>query len=257
VRSPLIGGLATPALDVPASDGGVDGGLAALGLLADGRLPAGGHAHSGGVEAAAADGRIDAAASLSDYLTGRLATTGRVEAALAVAAWLWADRGADQSDADLLEAEASARTASPALRLAARAQGRGLLRVARRGWPTPVFDVVASVHPAGPLAPIVLGVAAWAAATRPRSAATLALWSAVSGPAWAAVRLLGLDPIEVAARLAGLTPAIDAEAAIAAAWASRRDPLSEWIAELPAMGAPLTEIAAEAHSAWEVRLFAS
>jgi urease accessory protein len=253
----------------------VRGGLAGLLFLADGRLPVGGHAHGGGVEPAAADGRIHDASSLSDYLTGRLATTGRVDAALAVTSSIWADGGAQPSDAILLEAEASARIASPALRVASRAQGRGLLRVARRAWSDPVFDVIASVHAAGPLWPIALGVSAWSAAgpapmpappgsDGPREdrswlhgVATLALWAAVSGPAWAAVRLLGLDPIEVAARLADLAPVVDAEAGTAAAWGRRREPMSDWVAELPAVGAPLTEIAAEAHGAWEVRLFAS
>ena len=54
-------------------------------LLADGRLPAGGHAHSGGVEAAVRGGRVIDLGSLVAFLQGRLATAGLVDAALAAA----------------------------------------------------------------------------------------------------------------------------------------------------------------------------
>ncbi|MEV7563365.1 urease accessory protein UreF, partial [Streptomyces sp. NPDC089795] len=40
---------------------------AALLVLADGRFPAGGHAHSGGAEAACKAGRIHDAATLEDF----------------------------------------------------------------------------------------------------------------------------------------------------------------------------------------------
>ncbi|MDP9388377.1 MAG: urease accessory protein UreF, partial [Actinomycetota bacterium] len=49
--------------------------LSAL-LLADGRFPAGGHAHSAGVEAAVADGRVGDVASLAAFARGRLWTAG-------------------------------------------------------------------------------------------------------------------------------------------------------------------------------------
>ncbi|MGW4568815.1 hypothetical protein ACWEN3_42905, partial [Streptomyces sp. NPDC004561] len=47
---------------------------AALLVLADGRFPAGGHAHSGGAEAAVKAGRITSAAGLEDFCRGRLLT---------------------------------------------------------------------------------------------------------------------------------------------------------------------------------------
>lgn len=68
---------------------------AALLVLADGRFPAGGHAHSGGAEAAVKAGRITGAASLEDFCRGRLHTAGLVAASLAAAAaagvtrWSW------------------------------------------------------------------------------------------------------------------------------------------------------------------------
>ncbi|MEU8265743.1 hypothetical protein AB0B89_01145, partial [Sphaerisporangium sp. NPDC049002] len=59
---------------------------AALLLLADSRLPAGGHGHSGGAEEAVRIGAITGPEDLARFLRGRLATTGLVAAALAAAA---------------------------------------------------------------------------------------------------------------------------------------------------------------------------
>ncbi|MDV9192308.1 urease accessory protein UreF, partial [Streptomyces sp. SR27] len=64
---------------------------AALLVLADGRFPAGGHAHSGGAEAAVKAGRITDAASLAAFCRGRLHTSGLTAAALAAAAALGHD----------------------------------------------------------------------------------------------------------------------------------------------------------------------
>ncbi|WP_328853917.1 urease accessory protein UreF [Microbispora hainanensis] len=61
-------------------------GEAALLLLADSRLPAGGHAHSGGVEEAVRRGVVTGTGDLARFLRGRLATAGLVTAALAAAA---------------------------------------------------------------------------------------------------------------------------------------------------------------------------
>ena len=58
----------------------------ALLALADSRLPAGGHAHSGGVEQAIAAGVVTDPRSLSTFLCRRLATSGSVSAGLADAA---------------------------------------------------------------------------------------------------------------------------------------------------------------------------
>jgi urease accessory protein len=178
--------------------------VAAL-LLSDSRFPAGGHAHSGGVEPAVTAGTVTDLASLEAFLRGRLRTAGLVAAGLAAAACarsiggrragendtaLAADdpareratadgRPAGESNADAalavddpaqerataggrragegnpgrenseqrivhyggfdfwaeLDAEADARTPSPAQRGASRRQGRALLRAARVAWP--------------------------------------------------------------------------------------------------------------------------
>ncbi|MDX2853827.1 urease accessory UreF family protein, partial [Streptomyces sp. PA03-3a] len=94
---------------------------AALLLLADGRFPAGGHAHSAGAEAAVTAGRITGPGTLEDFCRGRLHTAGLVAAAVAAAAAAGADPLA-------LDEAADARTASPALRQTARRLGRQMMR---------------------------------------------------------------------------------------------------------------------------------
>ncbi|WP_030339966.1 urease accessory protein UreF [Streptomyces sp. NRRL S-1022] len=221
---------------------------AALLVLADGRFPAGGHAHSGGAEAAVKAGRITDAASLEDFCRGRLHTAGLVAGALAAAAVLGADPA-------VLDAAADARTPSPALRAAARRLGRQLLRAARATWPSAELDAVARRFPKGAHQPVVLGLAARAAGLGPEDAAHCAAYESVSGPATATVRLLSLDPFDATGVLARLAPELD-RVADTAVEAARRVAV-EGADALPAASAPLLEVMAEAHAAWPVRLFAS
>lgn len=221
---------------------------AALLVLADGRFPAGGHAHSGGAEAAVKAGRITDAASLETFCRGRLHTAGLVSAALAAAAVL----GVDPRQ---LDEAADARTPSPALRSAARKLGRQLTRAARATWPSAELDAVARGFPKGAHQPVVLGLAARAAGLEAVDAAYCAAYESVSGPASATVRLLSLDPFDATAVLARLAPESD-RVASQAVEAARRV-LAEGTDALPSASAPLLEIGAEAHAAWPVRLFAS
>jgi urease accessory protein len=210
-------------------------GLGTLLVLADGRLPAGGHAHSGGLEAAVAAGRVRDMSTVESFLRGRLATTGRVNAAFAAAA-----AHAGLSTLVTLDAELDARTPSPALRRASRAQGRALVRAGRAMWALPTIPGAP-----GPHHPIALGAIAGAAGLSGEQAALVAAYGSISGPASAAVRLLGLDPYPVHGLLARL--ATDCE----------RVASSIVDGTLPAAGAPLLDISAEQHATWEVRLFAS
>ncbi|MEW2636135.1 urease accessory UreF family protein [Streptomyces sp. NPDC048389] len=216
----------------------------ALLVLADGRFPAGGHAHSGGAEAAVRAGRIKDAADLAAFCRGRLHTTGLTSAALAACAAL----GHDPVE---LDAAADARTPSPALRAAARRLGRQMMRAARATWPHPVLDALAALFPRGTHQPVVLGTAARAAGLGAEDAAHCVAYETISGPATAAVRLLSLDPFQATAVLAHLAPETDDVAARAAAAAR------DGVDALPAASAPLLEITAEEHAAWPVRLFAS
>ncbi|MEV5277830.1 urease accessory UreF family protein [Streptomyces sp. NPDC051994] len=221
---------------------------AALLVLADGRFPAGGHAHSGGAEPAVKAGRIKTPADLAEFCRGRLHTAGLTAAALAAAA-------AAGLDPLALDEAADARTPSPALRATARKLGRQMMRAARATWPCAELDALAAARPRGAHQPIVLGLAARAAGLGPTDAAHCVAYETVSGPATAAVRLLSLDPFDATAVLARLAPELDAvarDAALAAAQAA-----VEGLDALPAASAPLLDIAAQAHAAWPVRLFAS
>ncbi|MGX1883029.1 urease accessory protein UreF [Streptomyces sp. NPDC055287] len=224
------------------------GARAALLVLADGRFPAGGHAHSGGAEAAVKAGRIRDATDLAAFCRGRLHTTGLTSAALAAAAAV----GVDALD---LDEAADARTPSPALRATARKLGRQLMRAARATWPCEALDTLAAARPRGAHQPVVLGVTARAAGLGPEDAAHCVAYESVSGPATAAVRLLSLDPFEATAVLARLAPELDRVARRAAAAAHRAR--EGGTGALPAASAPLLDITAEAHAAWPVRLFAS
>ncbi|MFD5750505.1 urease accessory protein UreF [Streptomyces sp. NPDC127033] len=221
---------------------------AALLVLADGRFPAGGHAHSGGAEPAVKAGRIRDAGDLAAFCRGRLTTTGLTAAALAAAA----ARGVDPLE---LDEAADARTPAPALRAAARRLGRQLLRAARATWPSPELDALAAARPRGAHQPVVLGLTARSAGLTPVDAAHCAAYESVSGPATAVVRLLGLDPFEATAVLARLAPALDDIAEQAAAYAERA--AAEGTGALPAASGPLLDVMAQAHAAWPVRLFAS
>lgn len=215
-------------------------------LLADGRLPGGMHAHSGGLEAAVAAGRVRDADSLRAFLLGRLTSVGLTSAAFAAAAalelsdGLVVDEGGVRAGAAAaLDAEYEARTASAAQRETSRTLGRHLLRALRAGWPSVVLDAVAALHPDGPHQPIAFGAAAAVAGLDHSATAAAAALGAVTGPAHSATRLLGLDPDAVTGVLASLAGQVEQVAAAAAKAA--RGPAQD----LPALCAPLLEIGAE------------
>ena len=241
-------------------------------LLADGRLPAGGHAHSAGVEAAIGDGRVVDEGTLEAFVRGRLLTTGLVEAATTAATVLrlvgagaecpgaatataaaFGDGTRASTGAVLVavDAELQARILAPPLQRASRRLGRQLVRVGSRCWPHPLFTVLAEVLPAGAHQPVAMGVTALAAGLGPRAAAELAVHHAISTPAQAAVKLLGLDPYAVAAMTARIGP--EALEIVSRALAAAFGPL----AELPARSGPLLELAALDHDRREQRMFAT
>ena len=219
--------------------------LATLLVLADGRFPAGSHAHSAGVEVFVRGRELTDVETLRAFLRGRIATWGFVDATVAAAA-------ANTQSWTVIDAEANARIAAPELRAVSRLLGRRLVRTASRCWPDGRLTEVGRLHPDGPHYGVALGAAGVAAGLDALAVAVAAVHASATTPATAAVRLLGLDPVAVHAELAALAPDIDRIAALAVAEV-RRHGLRGSLA--PA--APRSEIAAVRHTQLEGRLFAS
>lgn len=229
---------------------------AGLLLLADSRLPSGGHIHSGGVEALVDRGLVTSATDLESFLAARIRTSGLVVSAATASAQLLASgAGPTEPDWARWNAALDVRTPSAALREVSRAQGTALLRTVLRSWPEhaavrSVAELV-NVHQ-----PVVLGVAAAAAGASEAQAAVLAIHHLVGGAATAAVRLLGLDPLAVTSVQVALAASVD-EVAEQAAELARRAVAASDPDLLPAEAGPLPDILAELHHASEVTLFAS
>jgi urease accessory protein len=227
--------------------------LAGLFLLADSRLPSGGHVHSGGVEALVDRGLLGGTEELALLLNGRVRTAGLVSASAAAAAVLVSGQLAPRWS--VWDRAVQVRIPSPALREVSRAQGAALLRTVTLAWPGhPPLCALAGLGRAHQ--PLVLGTAVAAGGGGPEQAAALAVHHLVGGAASAAVRLLGLDPLRVAAVQVGLAPLAD-QVAGRAAEAAARAAAADDPDLLPADATPLPEILAQLHHTSEVTLFAS
>ena len=179
--------------------------------------------------------------SLAAFVEGRLATVGLTEAWLAACACA-AARGGDDVALARLDAECEARIASPALRAAGRALGRGLRRAAAVTWPAVAAARVQQQ-------PLIVGVVAAAAGLAPSDAARLALHHALLQPLNAAPKVLSIDMADVMAVGALLAPLVDALVLDALDRAVSNRP--------PVVSAPLGDERSLRHASWEVRLFAS
>lgn len=240
----------------------------ALLVLADGRLPTGGYAHSAGLEQAIRQGWVNDIDGLRDFLRGRLHTTGLMNAAFAVAAWNTLDEGTFAEAAPTststaesttgtdtfpeaalrdLDAELIARTPSPALRRIGSWLGTLMLRSLRSIHPHPLLDD----FPKDLQQPLVYGAVGRVLGLSDADTAATILHEAVTGPATAAVKLMHIDPFQAHGAIIDLAADLD-EAADRAADFGRGDP-----AEIPALSAPLSDFAAELHEGDNVRLFAS
>ncbi|GAA4859285.1 urease accessory protein UreF [Actinomycetospora straminea] len=219
----------------------------ALLLLADSRLPTGGHAHSAGLEACVSRGLVRGPDGVAALLAARVPTTGLVIAAAAAAACR-----ARTTVWEPWDAAVSARTPVAALRDVSRAQGRALLRTARATWPSPAYDPLG----ARPHQALALGVVVAAAGGAPADAAALAVHHLVGQICSGAVRLLGLDPLTLAGVHAGALAegaATVTEAVFAGVAAAGADDPSL----LPAATTPLSEVLAARHAQADGALFAS
>lgn len=219
---------------------------AALLLLADGRFPAGGYAHSGGLEPAIAAGLVVDLPGVKSFLTSRARTVGLVTAAFAAAACR-AVIAAQWEDLVELDAELDARMPSPVQRATSRQLGRQYLRVMTTIAAHPAYASLGR----SPHQPLAHGVACAAVGLTPGDAASAALHESIAGPAAAAVRLLSLDPFHTHQCLVELMPTLDELAALADRAAAGPP------ADLPSCAAPLHDICAERHARLDARLFAS
>jgi urease accessory protein len=208
--------------------------LATLLTLADSRLPTGGHVHSGGVEEAITSGLVVDIPTLLAYLRRRIRTQGLVTASIAAAVH------ADRLSADAADDEADARTPAPAARQASRAQGRGLIRLARRVWPNDDWETLGPT----PHLAVAAGVVGKASGLRPDQTAMQVVYTTMTGCATAAQRLLALDPADVAALTFELSALCEATAAAACT-------------DLAELSDPLLDTLAQRHAQRERPLFAS
>jgi urease accessory protein len=216
-------------------------------LLADARLPGGGHAHSASLEPALLGGLPEAA--VPAWMTGRATTVSLVEAGTAVVTARLLRAGAPAALHDVVQAWA-ARTPSPALRDAARLLGRGYLRVARSLWPTDpaVRAAVACEAAHGPLPrAVVLGAVAAATGLAPADVVRLTVYDDAQTAASAFLKLAPCDPLVPARWVLDACAAAEEHVPLVAACTTPE--------EIPASGAPQTEGWAQAHALTNQRLF--
>jgi urease accessory protein len=211
-------------------------------LLADARLPSGGHAYSSGLEPALLGGMPPA--SVEDFLLARAATTGLVDAGAAVVARRMAIDGQPLA---AVERAWTARTPSRAMRDASRDLGRGLLRLADRVWPGSA--AIASLHGLSgiPPRPLVLGAIAAEVGIAPEELVRLSVYDDLASAVAALLKLDPRDPADgVALVLAGCA-SIESRIPIVAAVQTPHD--------IPALSAPQAEAWAELHAVARRRLF--
>jgi urease accessory protein len=213
--------------------------VSALLLLADGRFPDGSHAHSLGLEAAVAEGRVRDVASLSEYVRCRVWTTGRTDSGTARLA-------AAGVDADALDGAWCIRTPSEAARATSRSLGRSLARTAARLVPD-LDSTLADGRP--PVQPVVFGLLAAAIGCDPHETAVASAHATAATLGAAGLRLLSLDPFDVAALLLDLRRDVDG---VAEATAHLR-----CAGELPHASAPFADIDVEHQATLPTRLFRS
>ncbi|WP_435745420.1 urease accessory protein UreF [Nocardioides sp. SYSU DS0663] len=213
-------------------------------MLADARLPTGGHTQSAGLEPAVraglgAEGR--ALGEVAAYARDRLRTVVRVEAGAGVVARHLALAGGDPLT---VVPHWAARTPSRALRVASARMGRGYLRLAERIWPAVLDHLPRDAEVARP---VVLGVVGAVTGLGPEQVARLTAYDDAQTVVAASLKLLPVDPADAAAWLVGLHPDIED---VVAAVAGLTDPT-----KIPACGAPLVDQHAEQHATEKMRLF--
>ncbi|MFE5786799.1 urease accessory protein UreF [Rhodococcus erythropolis] len=214
-------------------------------LLADGRLPTGGHAHSSGLEPALAGGLLQS--QVPDFIRGRLETVGLVEAAAAVVTRRWAVSAGGAGELEDISRELLARTPSAPLREASIQLGRGLARLASRLWPQHPAVQMLMALPGHPMRPLALGVFTAISGMDDLQAARSCLYDDAQTVASAALKLLPVDPAEPVEWLLRAASTIETVAAAAVA--------VEGVTDIPATTGPLVEQWSLEHHARSRRIF--
>ncbi|MEW1959897.1 urease accessory UreF family protein [Kineococcus sp. NPDC059986] len=219
-----------------------------LALLADARLPVGGHTQSAGVEPAMAHGGLTAA-DVPAFTTGRLRTVTAVEAGTAVVARHRVLAGDDLAP---LQRAWAARTPSQPLRAASGTLGRGYLRLARSLWPDPPhleggWDGLERTCGRTPPRPLVLGALAAVAGLDAERLVRLCAHEDVATAAAAVLKLEPLDPLVATGWVLAAHPEVEA---LVERCAHLTDP-----DDVPATAAPLVEQFSLQHAVTRQRLF--
>jgi urease accessory protein len=152
--------------------------------------------------------------------------------------------GGDGSGLHAVEMAWSARTPSRAMRDASRDLGRGLLRLARRIWPTANgIDALADAPPR----PVVLGVIAAEVGMKSEELVRLTIYDDLASGVAALLKLDPRDPADgvslVLSSCASIEPFVTS---IAGIWSPD---------DIPALSAPQAEAWAEQHAVTQRRLF--
>jgi urease accessory protein len=239
--------------------------------LTDGRFPSGAHAYSGGMEQAITWGDVTDLATAESFAEGRASTVLAMAVQSTAAANLIEachlssrlDVLATSRLLDQLDGELDARMSSPAARAVSREQGRRWLRAAAGTWPE-VFDQFDSRLATDSHWWVVTGAGCAALGMRPRHSATIILYDLVGTPLWAAVRLLGLDPVSASGSIARLVSRLGArsnevcdDAAVRTSHALAASDRHLDLSWLACSTAPMSDLGSEAHLGREERLFAS
>ena len=225
--------------------------LLAVLQLADGLFPAGGFAHSLGLETYTQDGRVRDAAGLAAFVVATLeGSAGPCDAAAAALAARFAGAG-DVEALLALDGRLVAMKPVPEARAASRQMGRQTLRVAvaLRGESV-VADLARAVsegRAAGHHA-VAFGAALGADGADPTVVATAYLYATAAMLVGAGVRLLALGQLDGQRILGSVRPRI-ARLAAAAARARGADDLWSFT--------PSLEIAGVRHATLDARLFRS
>jgi len=222
----------------------------ALMLLADARLPAGGHTQSAGLEAALTGGMP--VRDIPRYIDFRLRTTATVESGVAVMALAELRSGGDPDATGRrlsdVQQQWAARTPSHVQRRASCAVGRGYLRLLRTLFPghqmTAVLDELAA-----PCRPVVVGALAHLLGLGGAQLTRLICYDEVQTIGSAALKLTPLDPLTTIGWALQARPAVEE---VVRHISQIRSPT-----EIPARAAPLMEMWVHDHARQNRRLFSA